>query len=244
MAHEIAKQAAYNNAIWCDAVCATHFGPGAFSESHWLNRHGVPPYYPDLITLTGVEDVSVQVEALATLLQQAPHNTCFVKDSFNCLDLQAFGFTSLFSAEWLLAPALGTEGYKESKDVNWVTIANKADLRQWEHAWHPPDGTRRPRTFRPNLLSRPEIRFVYGLVDGVPAGGGILTAAAGVTGVSNLFASQIGAEVVLQGLATCANQSFPGLPVVGYESGNDLAAAYRVGFTTVGHLRVWGQQDL
>ena len=31
----------------------------------------------------------------------------------------------------------------------------------------------------------------------------------------------------------------PGLPVVGYDAGDDLAHAKRLGFHTVGPLRVW-----
>lgn len=73
-------------------------------------------------------------------------------------------------------------------------------------------------------------------MDGVPVGGGTLVAAAGVTGTSNLFAFRAAVQVVLQGLAKFANAKFPGLPLVGYESGNDLAAAHQVGFKTVGHL--------
>jgi len=237
----LVRQAAYNNAMWCDAVRSTYSGPGEFHPSSWLNRHGVPQYYPDLVTLTGMEGVSAQTEALATLLQQAPHDSRSVKDSFNCLDLQAFGFTQLFSAEWLWAAALGTIGLKESEDVKWVGITDDADLARWEQAWRLPANSGRTRIFRSNLLSKPAIWFVYGLVDGVPVGGGVLFAAAGVTGVSNLFASQVAVDVVLQGLAKFATVRFPGLPLVGYESGNDLAAAHQVGFRTVGHLRIWSR---
>jgi hypothetical protein len=49
----IVEQAATNNALWCDADCATHQGPGAFHEDLWINRLGVPPAYPDVVTLTG-----------------------------------------------------------------------------------------------------------------------------------------------------------------------------------------------
>ena len=241
MAEDLVQQAARNNAIWCDAVCSTHSGPGEFHPSCWLNRHGVPRYYPDLVTLTGMEGVPAQTKALAALLQQTPHHSRSVKDSFNCLDLQAFGFTPLFSAEWLWATVLGTVGQEEAEDVHWVRVADDADLARWEQAWCTPDDGGKPRTFRPHLLSKPEIQFVHGLVDGVLVGGGVLAAAAGVVGISNLFASQVAVEVVLQGLARFATVSCPGLPLVSYESGNDLAAAHQVGFRTVGHLRVWGR---
>lgn len=239
MAENLVRQAAHNNATWCDAVCSTHSGPGEFYPSCWLNRHGVPRYYPDLVTLTGVEGVPAQTKALATLLQQSLRRSRSVKDSFNCLDLQAFGFKPLFSAKWLWAAALGTLGREAAEEIHWMQITDDADLVRWEQAWCPPAERGNPRTFRPSLLSRPDIQFICGFVDGVPVGGGILTAAAGVTGLSNLFASQVAFEVVLQGLVKLAATSFPGLPLVGYESGNDLAAAHQVGFRTIGQLRVW-----
>jgi hypothetical protein len=241
LTQEMVRQAARNNAVWCDDICSTHSGPGEFHPSCWLNRHGVPEYYPDLVTLTGAADIALQIEALATLIHDASGKSLAVKDSFNCLGLLAFGFTPLFSADWLSAAALGTFGLKESKDVQWVPITGDADLARWEQAWRRTGDNGKPRTFRPNLLSAPDIQFVYGLVDGVPVGGGVLAAAAGVTGVSNVFASRIATEVVLQGLAKVAAARFPRLPLVGYESGADLAAAHQVGFRTVGHLRIWGR---
>ena len=236
---EIIAQAAHNNAVWCDAVCSTHSGPGEFYPSCWLNRHGAPEYYPDLVTLTGAADITLQTEALVTLMHDASGRSLAVKDSFNCLGLLAFGFTPLFSAEWLSTAALGTFGLNESKDVQWARITGDADLARWEQAWRRSADNGKPRTFRPNLLSAPDIQFVYGLVDGVPVGGGVLAATAGVTGVSNVFASPLATEVILHRLAKVAAASFPRLPLVGYESGDDLAAAHQVGFRTVGHLRIW-----
>jgi hypothetical protein len=239
LTEEIVRQAARNNAIWCDAVCSTHSGPGEFHPSCWLNRRGVPEYYPDLVTLTGAADIALQTEALGTLIQEASRKSLSVKDSFNCLDLRAFGFAPLFSAEWLSAAVLGTIGLEESQDVYWAPISVDADLARWEQEWRPNVGSRTSRIFRPNLLAMPQIQFIYGLVDGVPVGGGVLAAAAGVTGVSNVFAPRIATETVLQGLAKVADARFPGLPLVGYESGDNLAAARRVGFKAVGHLKVW-----
>ena len=146
MTEEIIAQAAHNNAVWCDAVCSTHSGPGEFYPSCWLNRHGAPEYYPDLVTLTGAADITLQTEALVTLMHDASGRSLAVKDSFNCLGLLAFGFTPLFSAEWLSTAAFGTFGLNESKDVQWARITGDADLarlgtgmapvcRQWETSY-------------------------------------------------------------------------------------------------------------
>jgi len=235
----VVERAAYNNAAWCDTVCSTHFGPGEFARDHWLSRHGVPEYYPDLVTLTGVEDVSRQTGTLAALMRDAPGRSLSVKDSFDCLNLGALGFAPLFDAEWLLASELGPHGSEEAADVEWVSINDDADLARWEQAWRPSAGSGKPRLFRPDLLSKPGINFVYGLIKDAPVGGGVLATAGGVTGLSNMFTSGIATEVVLQGLARMAWARHPALPLVGYESGADLEAARRVGFGTVGRLRVW-----
>jgi hypothetical protein len=239
MENRVVEMAAYNNAVWCDAVCSTHFGPGEFAPDHWLNRHGVPEYYPDFVTLTGAVDAERQTGALAALVKDAPERSLSVKDSFDCLELSALGFASLFDAEWLLASRPDVPGSEEPGDVRWVSIAGDANLTRWEQAWRSDPGSSKPRIFRPELLSRFDIRFVYGLVEDVPVGGGILSATGDVTGLSNVFASGIATEAVLQGLARVAWAWQPGRPLVGYESGADLAAARRVGFKTIGCLRVW-----
>jgi hypothetical protein len=59
-------------------------------------------------------------------------------------------------------------------------------------------------------------------------------------GVSNVATAERGdadatwAQVVRVATTTC-----PGVPIVGYESGADLAVALRHGFTAIGPLRVW-----
>jgi hypothetical protein len=244
MTEEILRRAAHNNAIWCDAVCATHFGPGEFHASHWLNRHGVPQFYPDFVTLSGPADSASQTEALTGLIAAEGARSLHVKDSFDCLRLQPLGFRPLFRAEWLSASALGSIGRREAEDVRWVGVRDEPDLARWERAWRGSADDAASRTFRAGLLAVPGIQFVYGLVDGLPAGGGVLSAGAGVTSLSNVFAHGIAMEVVLQGLAQVAAARFPGQPLVDYESGDDLVAAHRVGFQTVGRLRVWHRPPL
>jgi hypothetical protein len=45
--------------------------------------------------------------------------------------------------------------------------------------------------------------------------------------------------MVWRSLAAMAYEVFPGLPLVGYDRGNELAAAHQAGFETIGPLRVW-----
>jgi hypothetical protein len=44
---------------------------------------------------------------------------------------------------------------------------------------------------------------------------------------------------VWRSLIAMAGESFPGLPLVGYELGHDLAATKLARFETMGPLRIW-----
>jgi hypothetical protein len=71
-----------------------------------------------------------------------------------------------------------------------------------------------------------------------PRRGGILNRGSEVVGLSNLFGC-MDMEMAWRNLVAMAVEVFPGLPLVGYERGHELAAAHQVGFETVGLLRVW-----
>jgi hypothetical protein len=63
-------------------------------------------------------------------------------------------------------------------------------------------------------------------------GGVIANRSESVVGLSNLFGDW---PAAVRSVAA----RHPGLPLVGYESGDDLAAAHRAGFLSTGPLRVW-----
>ena len=98
--------------------------------------------------------------------------------------------------------------------------------------------------FRPALLADPDCAVLACRRNGTLVGGAIAYTTDGVTGISNVFksgmptaaAGRVWASVV-RTVATLR----PGLPVVGYESGEDLAAARRAGFTVLGPLRIWAR---
>jgi hypothetical protein len=57
----------------------------------------------------------------------------------------------------------------------------------------------------------------------------------------NVFKSGIADGPLWAGVVRAVAALRPGLPIVGYESGKDLAAARRAGFTVLGPLRVWAR---
>jgi hypothetical protein len=236
MSDDLWAKAAFNNASWCDAVCAARQKPGDFLDHIWVQRHGSPPYYPDAVTLTA--DQSDQQEQCIADLGQQRQNGLAVKDSFCTLDLGRFGFEILFAASWIVVPAPTRSS--SGNDGLWHLAKSVEDLERWEASWSGNDQTdESSRTFLPALLTNPDIRFLLALDGDKVIGGGILNRAAGVVGLSNVFSRGMPAEPLWRGLIAQAAAQFPGLPLVGYEHGNELATALQAGFETIGRLRVW-----
>ncbi|MDH6232505.1 hypothetical protein M2281_003104 [Mesorhizobium soli] len=236
MSDDLWAKAAFNNAAWCDAVCAARHKPGDFLDHIWVQRHGAPPYYPDAVTLTA--DQSNQQERCITDLSRQRPNGIAVKDSFYTLELARFGFEVLFDASWIAVPAPTRSS--SGNDSLWQLAKSSDDLERWEASWSGNDQTdESSRTFLPALLSNPDVRFLLALDGDKVLGGGILNRAAGVVGLSNVFSCGMSAETLWGGLIDQAAAQFPGLPLVGYERGIELATALQAGFETIGRLRVW-----
>ncbi|MFD3942519.1 hypothetical protein [Streptomyces sp. NPDC058579] len=226
-------EAALNNAEWCDAMCRAHGTPGTFGRRAWTNARRTPPYYPDAVTLSA--DASVR-DVLDGIDRDTPGAS--VKDSFACLDLTSEGFRPLFDARWITragrlpAPEVGVPA-----DTSWRAVRDPAELAAWAMAWSGGDADE-AALFRPELLADRSTKVVAGYgADGRIAGGAVLSDNGRVTGVSNLFAAE-GTDPA-EAWAGCLTLVDAGRPVVGYESGDDLAPALAVGFEELGPLRIW-----
>ncbi|MFC0006558.1 hypothetical protein [Micromonospora siamensis] len=207
--------AARDNADWCAAVCAAHGLTGVVDTDAWSVPRRSPPLYPDAVTLRP----GVDPGALLARIDAGPGAS--VKDSFADLDLHRHGFRVLFAAEWIHRPPVDPPA---APALTPVTTA--AALARWAaaHGGGP--------AFRPALLAAPRITVLARYApDGTVTGGAVLTRGPVVTGVSNVFGEGVWPAV-------CGSAS-SGVALVGYESGDDLAAAARVGFTAVGPLRIW-----
>jgi hypothetical protein len=220
-----ALAAARNNAEWCDLVCRTHGAATAFHAHAWLTATRSPSAYPDAVTLHR----SAAVDDLLTLIDGS--TGCSVKDSFASLDLSGSGFEVLFDAEWIYRPATATAGVGA---LSWKVVETVDELRVWAAAHG--GGV----VFHPALLHDPAVA-VLSATDAAErlAAGVIGNRSRGVIGLSNLFTVSADPDEAWAGAVAALSRVFPGLPLVGYERGEDLAAAHRAGFTGVGQLRVW-----
>src|SRR5262249_1477635 len=157
MNSSIAARAAYNNAMWCDAVCRAHDCPGEFQETLWLTRLGTPRFYPDAVTTSGVEAAPAQLEAIADLIGSTRQREWFVKDSFHCLRLNSLGFEPLFDAEWIAMSGARPDIGHSQPDYRSTIVTDEAGLIAWERSWAGEEArtaaTPQPRVFMPRLLA-------------------------------------------------------------------------------------------
>jgi len=231
-------RAVRNNALWCDAVCAAHGQRGEFARTLWLHRQGTPPFYPDAITLTGAESAAEQEEAIAVLIRSRPGGWG-IKDSYCALDLAPQGFTVLFEAEWIGLDA-DDDLDDDGSGLTWARVEAAGKLAAWEKAWAGGEPQATP-IFAEPLLQRPEIAFLAAYSGKALQGGAILNHQAEVIGHSNVFAIGGKEQPIRTGLVREARRLFPGEPIVGYESGDDLENALALGFTALGRLRIWAR---
>lgn len=226
--------AARNNAEWCDAVARSHGVVGRFEPEAWTSRAPTPPLYPEAVTL--VPDPSIP--DLVSRIDVVPG--CSIKDSFASIDLTAHGFEVLFDAQWIVrARPAPSEGRRFDDGLEWAVLDHPEELAAWEEAWrHDGDPVGQ---FRPALLDHDEIAVLAGRRGDRTVAGAILNVGAGVVGISNVFdrTGRAEAESVWGGALGLADSLFPGVPVVGYESGDSLDAARAQGFEAAGRLRVW-----
>lgn len=222
--------AARNNAEWCTAMSRTHGSTGEFGAHAWAAASRTPLYYPDAVTLAPGADRAALMSRIDTVAPGAS-----VKDSFADLDLTEAGFEVLFEAQWIHRPA-GVPA--PAPDLSWDVAGDPDALRAWALAWDDGDGN--ADLFRPELLDDPATFVLAGRsADGRVVAGAVASRSDQVVGISNVFALEGGPDTAWPVVLDAVSELFPTLPVVGYEQGEDLAAALRHGFEQVGTLRVW-----
>jgi hypothetical protein len=228
--------------VWCDTICRAHGNPGEFLEGMWINRQQAPPFFPNAVTLAR-EPVTTQLACVQELVEAGIPGDWGVKDSYCALDLSSLGFRILFEAEWISRPASRPGPDSDIPGVRWARITRVSELAGWEMAWRgEPAGEMAPnqgRIFLPPLLRDGNVAIVAAYRDRRIVAGAAASCTGRVAGVSNVFVPAREGERFRAGCIGGVMDAFPGLPLVGYEAGDDLAGMQDLGFKALGPLRVW-----
>jgi hypothetical protein len=193
---------------------------GRFLVHTWVNAEPVPRFYPNVVTLTaGDADVAEQRQAVRILQKSHLPGRWAVKDSFKTLDIARLGFEVLLEANWIRKahPKAGTM----VSGLSWERVRPGGDA------------------FPAALFSDENFATFSAKRDGTVVAGGTFYRADGVVGLSNVVAECDDEPAVWRDLASLAAATFPGLPLVGYESDDELDAARKAGFEIGDPLRIW-----
>ena len=229
MEHGLVEAAARNNAEWCDINCRLHGIGGAFDNDAWTSVERTPSHYPDAVTLRR----SVEPALILDRVDASPG--CSVKDTFADLDLSSCGFETLFEAPWLrLVSATHSRPPAAPK---WTPVRDKATLAAWEAARA--TGAADFRAFPPGLLTSPAVVVLAAIEHETVLAGTVRYLGAGVASLANLFATGLDLAVAFSGARGAAARLHPGIPLVGYVTGDYLDAAMEAGLERVGGMAVW-----
>jgi hypothetical protein len=201
-------------------VCFAHGTVGRFLVHTWVNAESVPRFYPNVVSLTtGASDIDEQRQIVRMLLKSNLPGRWAVKDSFHTLDIARLGFDVLAEANWI----------RKAEPRAATMVSGLA----WERA------KTGGEAFPPDLFSDDNFAMFSGKRDGAVVAGGTLYRSDGVVGVSNVVAESDEAPAIWRDLAMLSASTFPGTPLVGYESGDELKAARKAGFEVGDPLRIW-----
>ena len=121
----------------------------------------------------------------------------------------------------------------------WKALADDKTMMLGLHAAD--EGHTRPMTAQMDGERGPI--WFFASRDNALVGGATAYTSDGVTGILNVFNSGMAAGHLWTGVVRAVASLRPGLPIVGYERGEDLAAARRAGFTVLGSLRIWARRS-
>lgn len=247
--------AVHNNAVWCDTVCRALGAHTAWTDGLWLNRSPAPPYYSNAVT-TDAHATDTQLRRLRRMLGTDLPRPWSVKDGFHVLDLAPEGFGVLFEAEWIHLPVDVAIDPRDgdraaTATLEWSHATSVPELVAWETTWRGanPDATASgiPELFQPALLADPAMRFLAGRhgdrIVAVVAANRSDDGTGPVVGISNIVLGGPTPATLRASVVHAVRDAFPGLPVVGYERGEDLTAMLALGFRPIGPLRVWITDD-
>ncbi len=238
MQSDQAQRAALNNACWCDAMCRAHGRTGAFTPSTWFSSSAMPRYYPNVVTLDVPIGDASQLEQIHALTEAGLPGGWTVKDSFACLDLDPLGFTTLFEASWIHRSPTHPLSGTMIPGLAWRRVETGDDLRRWEIAWGGGREAAQPPIFLSPLLAEPGVTIIAGDLGGEIIAGCVASKAAGVIGISNLFAPPATQDVYRRACIDAVAKLAGGIPLVSYDAEEICDAMADIGFARVGRLRV------
>ena len=223
---------AANNVDWYKAIVGSHGYDGRIESGIWLFHGRPPPYHSNAVTLSP-EGLDAQYRTLDDL-GRALGAPLTLKDSFSVLDMTTRGFRPLFDAEWIWHDPTG-----DGPSPEWRRATSPAELEAWERGLRDNGSPADERAFPTALLKNDSLAFLAQWRGERILAGCAANRSPEAVGFSNFFSVEEPDDRLAASAIAAVATFAPGLPIVGYERGEALARARRLGFRSAGPLRVW-----
>jgi hypothetical protein len=211
---------------WYEDIFALHGIGSRLDDGLWVSAGPPPPLHSDAVVVEPV----VTLDRVLAALDGREH--AGFKDSFASLDATPAGFELLFESSWIHRPAAAAASPFGS--AVWSVVTTASELAEWTSHHDTAE------VLVPTLLDRGHFKVLSRRVDGEIVAGAVARLGSGTVDVSNVYAVPE-RNVDWAELAAHVGALFPGRDLVGYERGDDLAAALAGGFEAVGRLHVWAR---
>ncbi|OED38927.1 hypothetical protein AB833_18025 [Chromatiales bacterium (ex Bugula neritina AB1)] len=217
-------EAILNNVAWCNAIADSHGIATHRQKSVWHCDHPMPPFYPNIITLSK----DAQIDKLIKTIDSRLAPGWGIKDSFGNLDLSGKGFSLAFDANWYCRIPSPITNLKSSLAVN--AVKTQSDLDRWVKAWG-----EEQRIFTSPLLQNTAVELILAEHNGRVVSGLATNQSGKSVGISNVFGLPNG---ILDCVADVARRH-PEKVLVGYGDKEEIEILSTIGFREIGNLRVW-----
>lgn len=235
---------ANNHALYL-SVFRAH-GLASRLEEHYWSTDAVPPrYYANLVTRTrGAVAREAQLTRLSELVVRPNAQGVGCKDSFDELPgdaLENLGMRPLFRACWYEWAANDGIMPPETR-LTAQRVDSPEALHSWEEDWRRTSAASEARIFPETVLADVDLELFAMALEGRWAGGFALNRSDGAIGLSNVFrleSSKVDAGVFVRECAREARRLHADHAIVGYGPESELGDLMRLGFVSLGPLRVW-----
>lgn len=207
------------------------------SDSIWHSLEKTPPFYSNLVTISKEWQPDDVFRNIDFKCEKENWKEWSIKDSFAVLDLNKYGFTRLFDAQWMYLKAANFIPTEKSGNLRYEIVDKEETLSAWRLAWDFDERIGK-EIFSPKLLNKSSVYIVAGYKEEQIVSGCFVNKTENVLGISNFFAPSKDIHY-WSDIISFIFDSVEYLDIVGYERNELVDKLHLLGFESIGNLTVW-----